>query len=418
MTKKSLVVQHNKIIEAKYRLSVGEQRLIKYLVSLIEPEDADFKPYRIAVTDLMKLLELSDKDFYRKIKAWSKQLTGNVLTFHGEGGEELQVAWLSSAEYQPKSGIVELEFSPKLKPFLLHLKGYFTAYELGNVIRLKHTYSIRIYELLKQYQKLGRRKFNLDELRELLMLEEGEYSQFFNFRNRILKTAREELAEKTDLIFTWNEEKIRQKCVAIEFIIQSQPFPQERETSEGSPVFPEPGGAEEPAADIPKSSPAPLRGVEELMALGVTRATALDLVEQYGAERVLDKVAYTRTLQQEGKVKNPAGFMVEAIRNEYRDNQAEERERQAKARQAREAKAAREREAQAVTNQARLHRKQAIQNFLEALTPAQRETLEAEFIESYQDNPVLIQRYRKQGMESAMVRGCFSDFVFKEKLSA
>jgi len=35
----SLVVQHNKIVEAKYKLSIGEQRLVKLLISMIEKND-------------------------------------------------------------------------------------------------------------------------------------------------------------------------------------------------------------------------------------------------------------------------------------------------------------------------------------------------------------------------------------------
>ena len=141
VTAHNLVVQHNKIIEAKYRLSVGEQRLVKLLISMIEKDEEDFKVYRVAVADLSRLLGIADKDIYRKVKVSSKKLISNVLTFKGSDERELQVAWLSSAEYIPDEGAVELEFSPKLKPFLLQLKQHFTAYELGNVINLKH-YSV------------------------------------------------------------------------------------------------------------------------------------------------------------------------------------------------------------------------------------------------------------------------------------
>ncbi len=189
---------------------------------MIEKDDEDFKPYRISVNNLSKMLGLSDNDFYRKINNISKRLISNVLTFKDGNDRELQVAWLSSAEYIKNKGIVELEFSPKLKPFLLQLKAHFTAYELANVIRLKHTYSIRLYELLKQYERIGRRRFTVVDLRDLLMMADGEYSQFSDFRKRILVVAQQELAEKTDIAFSWQEEKAGQRCVAIEFIITPQ----------------------------------------------------------------------------------------------------------------------------------------------------------------------------------------------------
>jgi len=100
MTEKSLVVQHNKIIEARYKLSVGEQRLVKVLVSMIEPHDEDFKIYRIAIVDLAKLLGITDKDFYAKVKLWSRKLVSSLFVFKCEVEDELQLSWLSSAEYK------------------------------------------------------------------------------------------------------------------------------------------------------------------------------------------------------------------------------------------------------------------------------------------------------------------------------
>ena len=204
MSEKSLVVQHNKIIEARYKLSVGEQRLIKVLVSMIEPYDEAFKVYRISIIDLVKLLGVSDKDFYAKVKVWSRKLVSSLLVFKGDGENELQLTWLSSAEYKESEGVVELEFSPKLKPFLLQLKKHFTVYELENIIRLKRMYSIRIYELLKQYQNIGRRRFTIDELRKILMLDDGEYKGYKNFKRWVLLPDQKELEEKTDISFKWN----------------------------------------------------------------------------------------------------------------------------------------------------------------------------------------------------------------------
>jgi len=327
MTATSLVVQHNKIIEAKYKLSVGEQRLIKLLISMIEKDDEDFKAYRIAVADLSKLLDISDNDFYRKVKVSAKKLISNVLTFKGFDGRELQVAWLSSAEYIPNDGVVELEFSPKLKPFLLQLKQHFTAYELGNVINLKHTYSIRIYELLKQYEKIGRRTFDIEVFRELLMLEEDQYKQFCDFRRWILKPANKELKEKTDIDFEWREERKNQKCVAIEFIIIPQKRPQKLNPNyrlmANNKAQEE--GTTNTVVDLPMADKQNPTLVGLLVALGVSQKAAKSLVKEYPEERINAAVTYTQAQQKEGKVKNPSGFVVEAIKNEYRDNQAEER---------------------------------------------------------------------------------------------
>ncbi|TAL27657.1 MAG: RepB family plasmid replication initiator protein [Alphaproteobacteria bacterium] len=388
MADRNLVVQHNKIVEAKYKLSVGEQRLIKLLISMIEKDDEDFKPYRISVSNLSRLLDLSDNDFYRKINELSKKLISNVLTFKDGSDRELQVAWLSSAEYIKSKGIVELEFSPKLKPFLLQLKEHFTAYELVNVIRLKHTYSIRIYELLKQYERIGRRRFSIEKLRELLMMGDEEYKQFCDFRRWVLKVAQKELAEKTDIAFSWQEEKARQKCIAIEFIITSQKRP------------------DAATIDVREANPANSKLIEQefsivstLIELGVSKKTAEQLAKQYGEDHIREKIIYVQAQQREGKLKNPAGFLVEAIKNGYQDTQA--KERKARTASPEEREEATRKQWEALKAKWSAWRKQRTEALIAALDPAALEREEAAFRASLAGNSALRKLVEKSAENAA-----------------
>lgn len=223
---KRLVVQHNRLIEAVYRLPVEEQLLIKTLVSRVGPKDMDFRPHTLRVADLAGLMGMTGGDAHAAVEWATKRLAGRVVALRDGDGKELQVSWLSSALYDGDEGSVSLCFDPRLKPFLLRLKNNFTIYELGNVVRLKRTYSIRIYELLKQYQPVGRRRFTLDRLREVLMLRDGEYGTYNNFKKWVLVPSREELGRKTDIDFTWNEERERGRVVAVEFVIKAQSKPE------------------------------------------------------------------------------------------------------------------------------------------------------------------------------------------------
>jgi plasmid replication initiation protein len=83
---------------------------------------------------------------------------------------DLQITWVSSVKYYDNEGVVHIAFDPALKPYLLQLKSRFKPYQLRNVISLNSFYSIRIYELLKQYENIGNRTFEINELREMLVL--------------------------------------------------------------------------------------------------------------------------------------------------------------------------------------------------------------------------------------------------------
>src|SRR5690606_31316286 len=78
----------------------------------------------------------------------------------------------------------------------------------------------RIYELLKQYEKIQERTFLLSDLRELLGAE-NIYPAYGNFKQRVLLPAQKELKNKTDISFKLEEIKNGRRVVKVKFIIQS-----------------------------------------------------------------------------------------------------------------------------------------------------------------------------------------------------
>lgn len=213
-----LVTKSNNLIEARYKLTVEEQRLILFLVSMIQPTDEDFKSYTIKVKDFMQLVDIKNKGVYKQFITISGSLSGKTVMIKKENST-LVTSWLSSAEYFEKQGKIEISFDPKLKPYLLKLKNNFTTYKLENIIKLKSFYSIRIYELLKQYEKLKERVFTIDQLRSCLCIDKSQYPLYGNFKQKVLNVAKKELKEKTDIFFDIEEIKNERKIEKIKFFI-------------------------------------------------------------------------------------------------------------------------------------------------------------------------------------------------------
>lgn len=217
----SLVVRANQLIEAKYRLTATEQKIIYMLTTMVNRNDEDFKPYNVKISDLMELIDTENQNKYAQVKAVSRNMMKKVFTiFDTIEDEEIQVAWFSSVNYKHKKGIVEFEFSPYLKPLLLQLKACFTRFNLSNVMQLRSGYSLRLYELLKQYEKIGKREFQLSELRDLIGIR-NVYSMYGHFRERVILVAQKEINAKTDISFDFEEIKEVRKVVALRFIIKT-----------------------------------------------------------------------------------------------------------------------------------------------------------------------------------------------------
>jgi len=217
--KNKMVVKSNYLIEASYKLSAAEQRVILFLASLIKPADDDFKSYSLSVKEFAQLAGIRHKGEYEDIKEISKRLISRAFTIREPTGD-LQLSWLSSAKYMNGKGTVLLRFDPGLKPYLLQLKDRFTRYRLHQVIQLKSFFSIRIYELLKQFEKVQVREFTLEELKRTLGVDDSQYRLYGHFKAKVLNVARQELAEKTDITFDYDEIKVGRCVGRIRFRIQ------------------------------------------------------------------------------------------------------------------------------------------------------------------------------------------------------
>ena len=165
------------------------------------------------------MLGLKGHAKYEEIKEVALHLQEKTIFIPDEDGF-ITTNWVASQRYKEGEGVLKLSFSPYLKPYLLQLKTQFTSYKLSNILSLGSGYSIRLYELMKKWQHLGQWEYPVEELKLKFGIEEGMYSRYTHFKNRVLKKAVEEVNEKTDLHIRFNEIKQGRKVEKISFTIQ------------------------------------------------------------------------------------------------------------------------------------------------------------------------------------------------------
>jgi plasmid replication initiation protein len=173
--------------------------------------------FKFSVSEFNKAMGIKGKKTYSYLKSYCKNLIkSDVEIASDKENKFLYVSWFEFIE--SKDGWVEICPTRKLKEFLIVDKN-FISYDIKNVMNLKSYYSIRIYELIKQYERLGKRECTIEKLRAMLGIEEDKYPRFSNFKMKVLNVAKKEIMEKTDLKFTFDEMRAGRQVYKIKFFI-------------------------------------------------------------------------------------------------------------------------------------------------------------------------------------------------------
>ena len=330
-----VVAQHNALIEANYPagLSVRANKIIRLIFSLIKPNEENLREHTIGIKTVKKYLgyNLSDSHgrFNADLKDISKRLNKEPIEINTGDKKILTAYFISSYEIDHLNQTVTFEISGKLRPYLLHLKKNYTSYFLSNIPKLKSSYSIRIYELLIQYKKIGIRVFALDDLQNKVgAKDQTAYELYSNFKNRVLKKSQKDLEKYTDIRFEFDEIKTGRKVTSLKFYILPNK-PKKKEDTQALLPFLEPELiAEEENNNVSETIISRLaqKGINqktiEIFILKGFNAIENEEKRQEAKERCGTIEIYfveklTLLEQQKDKQKNPAGFLVRAIKEDW-----------------------------------------------------------------------------------------------------
>lgn len=300
------VVKSNDLIEASYKLSLNEQRLIIYMASKINKDDTEFRTVRVSVKEFADTFELEYRNIYKEIKKISKSLTSKSISVKSDksskNSDYLFISWLSSAEYI--NGVLELEFSAKMRPYLLELKNNFSKYKLGDFVKFTSTYSIRLYQLLRRYEDFrdGTKYYTIDEFRRIFSLED-KYPKYSNLKRRVISTAINEINEVSDITIDIFEDKEGKKVRGIQFKVTMKKE------------------AKEQKEEGPKVDPNLIITVKTLLQTCMSEivkdkdAIALLEAAQNDVAKIMQKIMLVQ--QSKTKIENVPGFLINSIRNDY-----------------------------------------------------------------------------------------------------
>ena len=270
--KNELVVKANSLVEASYRLTLVEQRIILFAIAEARQtqrglSSEDF--ITIRAVDYAKLFDIDECTAYQQIKDAAKTLFSRYVVFndtHPESGKprRTEVRWIAAASYIDDAGTIQLRFAPDIVPFISRLESNFTRYRLEKIANMTSAHAIRLYELLVQWGSVGKREIELNWLRTMLMLED-EYPAVFELKRRVIDVGVAQINAHSDLMVEYTQHKTGRNVTHINFEFSKKEEEKPAAKSKGKPVAKAKSNVEKGQSQLKAAEAASLAAFDKLV---------------------------------------------------------------------------------------------------------------------------------------------------------
>lgn len=247
----------NALIEASYRLSVFEQRIILSCISQLPAmqEITDDVMYTVRSSDISKLSGTKSQSTYKELKEASLRLKRREVWIKTKPNsiekhkKTMVTGWVQTINYLDAEGAVELRFTKDILPYISQISSHYTPYELRDVIKINNSYAIRLYEMLMQWSGKGFRELAIEKLREALQLED-KYKSNKDLKKYVIEPAVKQLNEHSPLNIKWNQRKTGRSISHLLFFFEEKP---QLTKESGVQLELEPGESNKPVNSNPKT---------------------------------------------------------------------------------------------------------------------------------------------------------------------
>ena len=210
-----LIAKDNALINASYNLDLVEQRLI--LLAIIEARETGMgitadNALTIHAESYIEQFDVEKHTAYKVLKDACKNLFARQFTYQeiSKNGNltTFTSRWVSKIGYTDKEAVVQIIFAPDVVPLITRLEKQFTSYELDQVAGLQSKYAVRLYEILIAWRSTGKTPFfEIEDFRKKIGVGVSEYTTLWNFKQRVLELALEQINEHTDITATYEQHK-------------------------------------------------------------------------------------------------------------------------------------------------------------------------------------------------------------------
>jgi plasmid replication initiation protein len=235
-------IDNGLIMNAQYKLTAKEQKVLYYLISFLKPKDEQaFNKIIVPIREIEDALKEPGRKWgglYAEMERLCESMISRKISFPSKflvDGKRIRghINWFQSImpiENDYGQVCIEFLFSEPMKPFLLQLNEYVRISTL-EVAQMKSGHSIRMFSIFKSekdrlrgVKSVVRLAYEFDELKALLGIEDKYNSgDLKDFRNRVLNVIRNEINLMSQTMSVdYEYRKTGRKVTGVEFVIMDK----------------------------------------------------------------------------------------------------------------------------------------------------------------------------------------------------
>ena len=206
-------------------MKLTEIRFLAIYQSKINARNPNSREVSFTLNEFMRILDLKQVNIVQ-LKEIADNIICKPVHIPNEYNGFIAVPLFSKCEVRQNSKTLEwsihIKCSEEVMPYMFEMKKNYFKYQLWNALSLGSVNQIRMYEILKQYEKVGKRTISIEELKIMLGIDNNQYTQYRDFKRYVLDVCQKALEKNTDIKYTYETIKgAKGKVLSIIFNIVS-----------------------------------------------------------------------------------------------------------------------------------------------------------------------------------------------------
>lgn len=215
-----LVKQSHELNNAAYKLSALAMDMIYVMISELKREDKDFEVFQLSIRDIEK--KINKRINIKSLPEAIRDVYKNPFSLSSKNDRSfIMIPWVSMFVFNDKEKVINFKFDSQMKEYLLGISDKFVLSHIREISSLNSEYAKRIFNLLKQWEKVGKYEVNIEQLKHILQTPKS-MNLYSNFKQKVLIKSCNQINEKTNISVSFKEIKNDKKVISVSFTITTK----------------------------------------------------------------------------------------------------------------------------------------------------------------------------------------------------